>query len=202
MARYHLVRGGEIVETRDFEGQAPRLAPNKGRWLPEAVEGYEPFDPVRQVRSGPVQTIGPSRVLQTYAVRDKNDAEKAAMQAAKEAALEAEFRRRGALPIAFTVASAGEKLWHADERALKYIMGVVLMIAVAPSAVPNPRPWTAYDELIPTDVTHAEFVGLGGAIMSREDALYVRKKTLEAQLLAMTDPADIEAFDPLAGWDA
>lgn len=200
MARYHLVRDGAIIETREFRDDPPTLAPNKGAWLPEVTEN-EDFNPVSEVRSGPVQEIQRTRVLLTYTVRAKNDVEKAAMKAAKEAGLEAEFKRRGALPVAFTVASAGEKMWHADERALKYIIGVVLMVAVAPDAVPNPRPWTAYEELTPTQVTHAEFVGLGAAIMTREDALYVRKKTLEAQLLALTNPADIAAFDPLAGWD-
>ena len=49
-------------------------------WLPVRREGFEPFDPAAQVRTGPAYAIEADEVVATYTVRDKTaqelDAEK------------------------------------------------------------------------------------------------------------------------------
>lgn len=200
MTEYALVSpDNEILASRDFADadEVPALAPNKGVWLPvETVDAD--FDPVAQVREGPVVTIQRNRVLHTYAVRAKSGEELDDMRAAKRLAISTEFQTRAADVISYSVGGVS-KTWDADAEAVTNITGVVLMIAAGVS-VPDPRPWTAHGELTPTTVSHAELLGLGGAIAARKDALFAKKKTLEAALAALTDPAAIDAFDPTQGW--
>lgn len=200
MGRYHKVLGGEIVETRDFaEGETPpALAANKGVWLPEIVAGYEPFDPVSEVRSGPVQTIEETAVVQLYTVRDKNTDEVGAMVESKVALLEAEYRRRNAEPFTATVDGV-ERTWHGDAEGMSNVEGINILIARDPESVPNPRPWKPYEADIIT-VSHDGFLAIGAAFASRKDANFSALQTQKATVRAMTDPADVEGFDPLEGW--
>lgn len=120
--------------------------------------------------------------------------------AGQQAAIEAEFQRRVSAPIAFPV-DGTEYEWHADDEAIQNIMGVVLLIA-AGVPVDNPRPWTPRGSLTPVDITHAELVGLGATIAARKDVLFAAKKTKQSTVAAMTDPAEVAAFDVTADWPA
>lgn len=169
--RHHRVLNSEIVETRDFEGAAPTLAPNKGAWLPEVVEG-EAYDAVSQVREGPVQTIEAGRVLVAYTVRTKSAEEVAEMRAAKLQAIKDEARRR-------ILARYPEwKQLNMTKRAMQLVD-------------------IRHDRLL-TEVEEFERQALIAA-SAWVDAVRTRSDELEAQVPA--DPAGIYAFDPLAGWD-
>lgn len=198
------VKDGELLE---FLYEAPnvnqsKLAPGKPRILPvERVE--ESFDPVSEVREGPSYEIEATRVVERYTSRAKNSNEVAAMIEAKDAAIEAEFARLYCLPIAHTV-SGVEHQFHADAQARENITGVLQMYYEASQlgiSLPDPRPWTPLGEGGPVQISRAELALLGMAIGQRKDALYVIKKTKQALLAAMTDPALIDAVDPLTGWD-
>jgi hypothetical protein len=201
MTTYHQVRDGQIVATREFSASSavPTLASNKGEWLPEIVVGYEPFDPTTQIRTGPVQTITATQVVQTYTVRAKNAGELAEMIAAKVEALELEYRRRNALPFQATVDGV-ERTWHGDAEAMGNIEGINLLIVRDPALVPDPRPWKPYEAPI-IDVSNSGFLAIGAAFAARKDAHFTTLQTLKATVRAMADPADVAAFDPLAGWD-
>jgi hypothetical protein len=68
MSIHDLVRDGAVVASRDFaDGTVPELAPNKGQWLPRVVIDPD-YDPVHQVKTGPVETIEATRTLHTYTV--------------------------------------------------------------------------------------------------------------------------------------
>lgn len=121
------------------------------------------------------------------------------LQTEKVDAVSQEFAARVAVPIDFTVADGGEKSWDADDEAVTNISGIVLLILCGAS-IPSPRPWTAHNELVPTNVTHAELIGLGGAIATRKDALFAIKKMKQGEIMDLTDPLDIVAYDPSAGW--
>ena len=40
-------------------------------WLPEEVVGFVPLNPATQIRTGPVRSAMPDKVVSTYTVRDK-----------------------------------------------------------------------------------------------------------------------------------
>lgn len=119
--------------------------------------------------------------------------------ASKDAVIEHLFEARHTAPILYAVGGTDYE-WHADDEAVTNIMGVVLMI-VAGVPVPNPRSWTPKGSLTPVEITHAELVHLGAVIAARKDALFVRKKAKQAEVAAMTDVADVLAYDPALGWE-
>lgn len=201
MSLYHKVLDGEIIESREFTDDEviPDLAANKGVWLPEVVVGYEPFDPVSQVREGPVQTISPAAVVQDYTVRAKTEDEVSEMAEAKVAELETEYRRRNAEPFTATVDGV-ERTWHGDAEGMSNVEGINILIARDPTSVPNPRPWKPYEADIIT-VSHDGFLAIGAAFAARKDAHFTTLQIKKATVRSMTDPADVDAFDPLAGWD-
>lgn len=166
-----------------------------------AEEGFaradDPPEPPAGYRSIGIhaQLVGNSWLL----VRDISPIELDTVRGPKLAELSAEFARRAALPISFSVASAGAKTWDADAEAIVNIMGIVQLIQVG-ADIPDPRDWTAHGEVIPTSVTHAELINIGAAIAGRKDDLFVTKKTKEAEILALTDAVAIQAYDVSAGW--
>jgi hypothetical protein len=84
--------GSNVVEIREWETVPPDLGatgtPNQ-YWLAYEITD-PPFDPVTQVRSGPVRTIEGARVADTWTVRDKTPEELANdAEAVKTGAVEA-----------------------------------------------------------------------------------------------------------------
>lgn len=71
-AQYALVNGlDEIVDSREFATTPPDLQATEGvRWLPY-VDTNPPHDPVTQVKTGPVISVGASEVTRVWTVRDK-----------------------------------------------------------------------------------------------------------------------------------
>lgn len=198
MTRYAKVLNGEILEYRADApiGNQSQLAEGKPRWLP--VEVTDPaFDPVTQVRTGPVLTVLSTKVKEVYTVRSKTAGERNGMIDAKDAEIEAAFVARCDAPIDVDV--GGETYtWHADAAARENIMGVVLMIAVG-LPIPDPRPWTPKDGE-PVMLAHSDFVGIGAAIAARKDALYLIKKAKQAEVAELNDAAAIADYDVEAGW--
>jgi hypothetical protein len=194
--RYAKVLDGTILEYRDEPplGDQMQLPEGKPRWLP--VEIVRPdFDPVSEIETGPTVVVLEASVQEVYASRPKDTGEIAAMIADKDRQIEAEFAARCDAPIPF----AGH-VWHADAAARENIIGIVVMIA-AGVPVPDPRPFTPVGEDDPVQLSHADFVGLGAAIAARKDSLFVVKKARQAELAAMTDPAEIDAVDAGEGWE-
>lgn len=201
MATFDLVKDGVIVETRDFGDVVPSDLSHKdvGLWLPRVLVGMEaPFDPLTQVRDETV-AISAGQVTYTYTVREMNADELDFLRGPLLLGISNEYHRRASLPVEFT-AGGVSKQWDADDGAIRNISGVVLLIA-AGVPVPDPRPWTAYGEMEPTNITHAELVGLGATIAARVDTLFATKKIKEAELSAFTSAADVLAYDVLAGWE-
>lgn len=200
MSAYALVSPqGAILDERAFDEAPPTtLATGKPRWLP-IVEVNAAFDPVSQVRTGPMNTVEAARVLRTYTVRAKNEDEVGAMIAAKIDGLEAEYRRRNSLPFAAEVDGV-ERTWHGDDEGMGNIQGINILIARDPALVPNPRPWKPYEADI-VMVSHDGFTEIGAAYAARKDVNFTILQTRKATLRAMTNPTLIYAFDPLAGWD-
>lgn len=201
---YALVKDGEILE---FRADAPNvdqstLAEGKPRLLPVEVIAEE-YDPVSEVLEGPTYEVEASRVVERFTARAKNSDEIAAMKVRKDAAIEAEFHRLYNLPIAFAVGEAAYT-FHADEQARENITGVLMAYREAADlglSLPDSRPWTPMNEGAPISITRAQLAALGIAIAARKDALFTIKKMKQAALAAMTDPAVINAVDPLAGWE-
>lgn len=200
MSRHALVKDGAILDWRDDppNRDQSQLAEGKPRYLPLEID-QPSFDPVSQVREGPTYVVEANRVVEAYTVRAKNADEIQAMREAKDTAIEREFDARWTAPIEFEV-GGHVHTWHADQNAVTNIMGQVLMIA-AGAPVPNPRPWTPVGSFTPVDITHAELVGLGGAIAVRKDVLFAVKRAKQAAVAAMTDPAQIDAVNPAADWE-
>lgn len=198
--KHALVKDGAIIEFRNYAPNADQseLAEGKPRMLPVEIAAAE-FDPVSQVVEGPVYEVEETRVVERYTARAKNSDEVAEMKSAKHEETEAEFARLYCEPIAFTVDGV-EYQFHADAEARENISGIVLLIAIG-APIPNPRPWTPLGSMTPVDITHAELAGLGGAIAARKDALFTIKKAKQAALAELTEPVDVDAVDPLAGWE-
>lgn len=190
---------GEILERVRLDVAPPTtLAPNKPRFLPIVVEGAD-FDPVSQVREGPVTTVEAERVLVAWTVRPKSQTEVAAMIEAKVAELETEYRRRNALPFEAEVDGV-VRTWHGDPEGISNVEGVNILIARDPALVPDPRPWKPYEAEI-VNVSHEGFAAIGLAFAARKDAHFTILQGLKAAVRALSDPAAVAAFDPLAGWD-
>lgn len=189
---------GEILERVWLDAAPPvTLAANKPRLLPIVEEGAN-FDPVSQVREGPETTVEPERVLVAWTVRAKSEAELAAIIEAKVADLEIEYRRRNALPFEAEVDGV-VRTWHGDPEGMGNVEGINILIACNPALVSNPRPWKPYEaELI--NVSHDGFAAIGLAFAARKDLNFATLQSLKAAVRALTDPAAVAAFDPLAGW--
>ncbi len=196
-----LVFNGEVVRYVDSDqapGDITSPHPTKPHVLPVVREDPD-FDPIAQTKGEKQVTVGADRVVWSWPVADKDEAEIEEMRADKRLHIDAEFERRWQAPITYSVGGQSYQ-WHADANAVGNISGVVLMIA-AGVPVPNPRPWTPKGSLQPVDITHAELVGLGAAIAVRKDALFAIKKAKQAAVSALTDPQEIDAYDVGAGWE-
>lgn len=196
----------QIIERRLYpDGEPPagnlgQVAASKPRLVPVETVGFGPFNPVTQVRTGPVVTIEPTRVIDTYTVRAKTEEEvEAEYITPKLALLETEYRRRNALPIVIEVDGV-ERTWHADPEAIENVTGILVLLA-NDVPVTDPRPWKPYEADIIT-VSNAGFKAIGAGLALRKDVNFVILQTLKATLRATSDdPAAADAFDPLDGWD-
>lgn len=198
--RYALIKDGEIVEYRSGipnVDQEVIRALGKPYLLPVEVVDPE-YNPISEVREGPVLTVEEDRVLETYTVRAKNSGEIYELQVAKDHAIQLEFERRCALPISFTVGGV-EYPFHADAEARENILGVVVLIGSG-VPIPDPREWTPYGHTDPVSITHAELVGLGAAIAMRKDALFTAKKQKQDAVTQLSSAADVAAYDITADW--
>lgn len=201
MTTYDLVKDGAVVASREFPDGAPPLAPNKGKWLPRLYQN-DAYDPQTEVREGPVVQVQATRVKYTYTVRAKAGAELDSLVAEKDAAIEREFERRWTSHITFAVGGVDYQ-WHSDRDAVTNITGVLQAYREAAEigvTLADPRVWTPVGGS-PVTITRAEIIGLGLAIATRKDTLFVIKKAKQAEVAALTSAADILAYDPLAGWE-
>lgn len=89
--------------------------------------------------------------------------------------------------------------FNADDEAIQNIMGVIMLITVG-LPVPDPRDWTPLGSLVAVSITHAELIGLGGAIASRKDALHVRKKKKQQAIANLPDVFTVLDYDATADW--
>lgn len=175
--RWALVKDGEILEYRDYapEGDQSKLAPGKARMLP--VEVTDPaFNPVTQVRTGPVVTVLATKVKEVYSVRAKSADERDAMRAEKVAAIKAEAEAR-------IVAIMPR---DAQVNALAQASEAVLTHGPSPADWPVELQTAASDNL-------AKWAAI--------KAIRTRSNELEAGVAALTTAAEIDAFDPAQGWD-
>lgn len=202
--RHALVKNGQVVEFRDYAPNVDqsKLPEGKPRQLPVETLS-ENFDPVSQILEGPTYEIESTRVIERYKARAKNEGEIVEMIAAKDAEIDAEFMKRYCAPILHEVGGV-EYEFHADGPARENIQGVLDMYNEGDrmgQLRPDPRPWTPKGAPAFIMITRDELALLGIAIGARKDALYVIKKGKQLALAALTDPAEINAVDPLNGWD-
>ncbi len=193
MTDYAWVLNGEIQRLQAFDGAPDDLPPAKGAWLP--AELTDPETPDHTVQAW---QIGEDFVRRIWTVPAPDPDRFPGLVAQALARISDEFERRSNAPIKYTVGGV-EYQWGGDADARENIMGVVILIA-AGVPVDNPRPWTPQKAMTPVMITHAELIGLGAALATRKDALYVAKKALSAAVLAATTEAELEAVDIAAGW--
>jgi hypothetical protein len=196
---------GSIVEFRDFEPQGDYLNVHGGkpRWLPVVRRGAEAFDEHAFVLEGPVYEVQSTQVQATYTLRPRSSDEIQAIRVAKYAEISAEFERRWQLPIQFPV---GGQLyvWDADQQAVDNILGVLNAYREAASiniTLPDPRSWKPAYQNASVTVTRADLVALGLAIANRKDVLFAKKIAKKTEVDALTEPADIVAYNALSDWD-
>lgn len=58
------------VRGLELHNKTPEQLKDYG-YLPQEIVGYEPFNPVTQIRTGPVNTVLSDKVVSAYTVRDK-----------------------------------------------------------------------------------------------------------------------------------
>lgn len=191
MSLFGLVDGGAIVRYQDFDEQ-PTLAPNKPQWLP-VVDTQPAFDPTVQSQDGPTITVSGGQISRVWTNRDKNADELAAMKAAKAAALQSEFASRTYLPITY-----GTNQFETDETARKRVNAAIQLMQAG--KLPSPLQWAIYQSTTMVNMTTDDMLNLAAAVAVREQQLILKCFSLEAQLAALTTAADVNAFDPTAGW--
>jgi len=71
--RCALLENGAIKEFRVFDGACPNNPAGKPqfKWLPAPLAAVPSYDSEAQVLSGPMHTIEPNQVTQSYSVRNK-----------------------------------------------------------------------------------------------------------------------------------
>jgi hypothetical protein len=166
-----------ILEYRDDApvGDQSLLSPNKPRQIPIVEDGDVAFDPVTEVREGPVATIEQTRVRWTYSKRVKNAAEIAAMRAAKAAAVRAEGTRR--LNLLVTMSQQVQALTRLVQ---------LLYLHTDRSG------WPAGQQTLATAML--------ARLQSIQDIRQI-EDAKAAEVEVLTDPAAIHAYDETAGWD-
>jgi hypothetical protein len=175
-----LIQNGVVLEYReDSAVNVPpaSLAPGKPQLVP-VVEQNATYDPVTQVRTGPAVVVEAARVLWNYTVRAKNSAEIDNMRTGKINGVHNEATRR-----------LTPKAGAAGSQQLQALTALVQLLY----KYTDRTAWSAPDK---TTVTNM--------IQRVQDAqsMRVAEDTKVSELQALTDPTDINAYDPSANWPA
>lgn len=172
-----LVYNGEVIRYIDSDPSPGDLTkPHAFKPHVVPVERDDPaFDPVSQVREPRAVTVYDDRVVWLDPVRDKTPEEVAEMVAAKVQDIKAEAQRR----ILTIMPSHRQVNWLALKAEMDLRYG-------------DPANW-------PADVRKdvANVLGAWDAIKA------IRKASdgKEAEVAALTDPREIDAYDTSAGWE-
>jgi len=182
MALYAKVQGGNTIllyEEKDpaSVGDQSQLSPNKPKWLP-VVEVNANYNPVTQVREGPVIAIAATQVTWTYTVRAKNTDEVNQMRQRKlnEVHSEATIRltpKKGA---------AGSQQLDALTRLVQLMYKYT-----------DRTSWSQPDK----DQVTASIKRIQDA-----QSMRVAEDAKVTELQDLTDPAAIDAYDTTANWPA
>jgi hypothetical protein len=194
---YERVLDGAVIDARDYGDDEPEaLVASKGRWL-ERVEVRPACDEALQVLEGPTMEVGEAAVTYTWTVRDKSPEEMSPILDAHLAQLEAEYRRRNALPFE-AVVDGVVCTWHGDDEGMTNIRDVLQGIVMG--VVPDPRPWKPYEQDLMA-VSHDGFRAIMVAYSTRKELHFMVLQGKKAAVRALAeDPAALMAFDPFTGW--
>lgn len=77
MKTYALILDGAELRRADFDGEAPTLAPNKGKWVPVIRQPRPDFNPLDQAVD-PMVTIGEGALAEGWVVRPCTPEERSA----------------------------------------------------------------------------------------------------------------------------
>ena len=173
---YAVVTNGAVVEYRSTAPNVDQslLAPGKPRILP-VVEVNADYDSISQVREGPVITVEGDRVVYTYNVRAKNADEITAMRNRK---------------LVGVRAIAEQKIFaimpdFAQRNALALGLQLVTTLGQFPSG------WPEEDQ--------AKYSAISDA-WGRIKSIRNISNTKEAEIVSLTSPSEIDAYDINAGW--
>jgi len=86
-----------------------------------------------------------------------------------------------------------------DRETRENIIGLVAAIN-AGVPISNPRPWFPKGHLSSIMISHADVAAIGGALLAKKDACYGVYFTHKANIMALTDPAAIQAYDVTRGY--
>jgi hypothetical protein len=181
MALYGKVLNNVIVEYQEFatmDNQAG-LPPNKPKWWP-VVEVNAAYDPVTQVRSGPIDAIDTpnARITRTYTVRGKNVDEINSMREGKINGVHSEATKR-------LVPTSGAAMSQ-QIMALTRLMQTIYKYT-------DRSAWSTQDK----NIVQQAINRLQMVVANR-----VVEDTKVAELQALTDPAAINNYNPTTGWPA
>lgn len=192
----------EILEYKTFTDDE-ELPPNpadlhrgKPRWLPVETVGAS-FDPVSQVQSGPTMQVEALRVVRLFVVRAKNSDEIEAMREAKKLLIEAEYLRRRYEITGLVTVDGVEREWHFDQAGVNEV-GHVLQL-MSEGIIPEEQDFKPVGiPMVP--VTRDGYKALALAFAIRARVVFGHMQYVKEVLRAIESPADIHAFNPLAGW--
>lgn len=94
--------------------------------------------------------------------------------------------------------SAGTHVYGLDPVSQENVKAVLLGVAL--SVTPNPRPWTPRGETTPVQLTHADLTAVGAAMMAAVDAEMQAYLGHKAAILQCADSAAVAAYDVTSGW--
>jgi hypothetical protein len=205
---YGLVVNGTIVRNHDFGDDTPPVYANaaKGVWLPIVQTEDQVTDAVLQRRGTPVTTIGQNEITIHSGVRLIDAVEAEQIRQNKLARISDKFKELTFAPITIECSvDQVERQFDADEVARTRIHVMVTLINAPNTTIPNPRNWTAYQQLLPCQLAHDDFRTLAGEIVMREDTLFGIKKTKEGTIKSYNVNTEagresIAEFDTESGW--
>jgi hypothetical protein len=181
-ALYGKAQGSQILEYQEFAepiDDQSQLPPNKPKWL-KVVPVNDAYDPVSQVRTGPVEAVDApnSRITWTYTVRAKNADEINGMRQNKLNLVHGEATKR-------LTPKSGAALSQ-QIMALSRLMQMIYKNT-------NWAAWSQADK----DTVQTSINRLQAAQTNRdvEDAKV-------GELQALNDPTAINNYDAMTGWPA
>lgn len=175
MTEYVRILKGKIVERGLPEpiGDQSKLASHKPRILP--LEVVRPTPKVGEVLEGPTVEILPKKVIETWIIRSLTGSEMDGAVEMKVRQVKDEARRR----IVAIMPEHQQLNWTARAIELSLTHGA------------DPTNWPTEDRAaVPVVLARYEKI----------KAVRAKSDEIEAALLALTKPADILTFDPIAAW--